>query len=654
MPAALCLLALWLRLRGLGDLSLWVDEAFTWQNSHAPLAELLGARLNVHPPLYFLMERYWIRLVGESEYALRLSNALLGVLVVPAVWRVARSLAGRAAALAAGLGMAVAPAALSYGREARMYGTLMALAALLLLAAERLAARPTGRRWLGYGLLALATGLTHYTGMAAVGAALVRTVPCCRDRVARWLGVHAAVLALLAAWGWHFWQNRDAWAGLVWLPWAAPVSIDGQVVDWLTTIGGLPVGPIGLAAALEPARRLSLALAASVVAFALVGLVLLWVRHGWRLGAALALLSVAPLVAIVALEPVRPMWHVRFTLVGMPMVVVLAAVGGARLGGSVPRWRRASARPQARQGSTASPSWAATPGASPRPFPSEKWGLAMATALAIAAVAPELYGSWKAPPEQRDDWRAVARAVRPLARPGDVGLGSLDALAGYYLGSFVTVRQRPPAIGRPAEATVAELSRAVGPATVVWLLPTGDPLLDPNSLVNTALERYAAAREELEAGGLRITRLLLRPHDAIQLQPALRQVDERFGGALHLVGYAAERAPLGDGLVVRLSLDLRVERKLAKDYKLFAHLLDANGQTVAQRDVPLLDPARRPTSQMDPGPLRVEVAIEGPPEKVQAGRLVGVGFYDERSGERLTAEPTVPENRLPLPVVDAS
>src|SRR5581483_11371784 len=254
VPAALCLLALWLRLRGLGDLSLWVDEAFTWQNSHAPLAELLRARLNVHPPLYFLMERYWIRLVGESEYALRLSNALLGVLVVPAVWRVARSFAGRAAALAAGLGMAVAPAALSYGREARMYGTLMALAALLLLAAERI---------------------------AAVGAALVRTVPCCRDRVARWLGAHAAVLALLAAWGWHFWQNRDAWAGLVWLPWAAPVSIDGQVVDWLTTIGGLPVGPIGLAAALEPARRLSLALAASVVAFALVGLVLLWVRHGW-------------------------------------------------------------------------------------------------------------------------------------------------------------------------------------------------------------------------------------------------------------------------------------------------------------------------------------------------------------------------------------
>jgi len=56
---------------------------------------------------------------------------------------------------------------------------------------------------------------------------------------------------------------------------------------------------------------------------------------------------------------------------------------------------------------------------------------------------------------------------------------------------------------------------------------------------------------------------------------------------------------------------------------------------------------------MDLGPLRVEVAIEGPREKVQAGRLVGVGFYDEKSGERLTAEPTVPENRLPLPVADA-
>src|SRR5919204_2637261 len=171
----LCLVGLWVRLSGLGDAALWVDESFTWWDYRHPVEQILGARLNVHPPAYGLLMHFWMPLAGESEYALRLPGALLSALAVPAVWRLGRRLGGRSTGLLAALLVAVAPVGLGFAREARMYGLLTAEAALALLVADRVALRPSRRGWVGLFLAIVAGLLTHYTAVAAWAAAGLRT-----------------------------------------------------------------------------------------------------------------------------------------------------------------------------------------------------------------------------------------------------------------------------------------------------------------------------------------------------------------------------------------------------------------------------------------------------------------------------------------------
>jgi hypothetical protein len=637
----LCLVALWLRLDHLGDLPLWVDEAFTWENAGRSTADLVGARVDVHPPLYFLLIRYAIRLIGQSEYALRFPGALLSVLAVPALWYVGRRLGGGWVGLVAAAAMAVAPTALSYAREARMYGLLMAEAALVLAAAEWVARRPSARRWLVYGLAAFAAGMTHYTALAAIAAGALWTLGR-RRALPSWLAVHAVLTLLFAAWGVHFWANRDIWWVRTWHPWAARFAVDQQVVDWATAMAGRPLGPRGLADLLDPTRRLDQSLVVATGLAALVGLVALAGRRRWLPALALAGLAFGPIGAIVLLEPIRPMWHVRLTLVALPGVLALAACAAGLVGEKVAAAGRGKFVPiggsvyvQSDLGARA---------------------LRAGAALALGAlvIGPQLYGWARGPAEVREDWRAVARQVRERAQPGEVALGGLESMAGYYLTPILPVRQRPIALGRPPEVVVDELNARVGPARAVWLVPAGDPLLDRDDLVGTVLARYATGRQDWEVGGLRVARIELRPRERIAL-PSARPIAATYGGALQLTGYSAERAPPGADPVVHLSLDGRLDRPLGRDYKLFAHLLDRDGKTVAQHDVVVVDPSWRPTSQMPPGTrLRIEVEVVGPADRVRAGQAIGIGFYDERSGERLPLEPAAPEHRLVLPVSDGA
>src|SRR5262245_7571048 len=138
--SALCALALAVRLWGLGEPALWLDEAFSWGDARQPFGLIVGARVDVHPPLYYGLLHLWMPLAGEGEYALRLPSALLAVLATPAAWVLGRRLGpggAFAGGLAAGL-VALSPVAVGYAREARMYALALALGLVALAAGERL------------------------------------------------------------------------------------------------------------------------------------------------------------------------------------------------------------------------------------------------------------------------------------------------------------------------------------------------------------------------------------------------------------------------------------------------------------------------------------------------------------------------------------
>jgi mannosyltransferase len=602
----LCVVALALRLWGLGDKPLWTDEAFSWFDYRHGLGEIVGARLNVHPPLFGVVMWAWIPLAGESEYALRLPSALLSVLAVPAVWRLGARLGGLPTALVAAASMTIAPIGLSYGREARMYGLVMSQAAVALLAADRFSIGRAAGGWTAVAAASAAAVLTHYTAVAAWAAAALRTLLGSSGQPRRWLGAQAAVAAVGLAWSAVLWSSRDAWANLIWLPWTGRTRLRDMALDWLSAMAGLPTGPNGPGDTSAPQiggiALFALALALGAAAA---------LRDRARpLGLPLLLLALGPPLALALLEYQRPGWHVRFVLVGMPAALLLAAYGATRLRGRL---------------------WPAS-------------GL-----LVLGLVAGQLWGFWlewrKPVPES---WRAVAAAVRADAVPGKVALGGVGSLASYYLQPILPTRQRPVALGRAPEEVAADLDRAVAGASVVWMAPHSDALMDPGDLVGTLLNRYAVKREERDLGGLPVARLELRPGARVALGPPLRPAEATFGEAVRLLGYASERA----GSSIALSLEMRVDGRLPTDYKVFAHLLDAQGRTIGQRDVVLLDAARRTTGQMEPGTrLRLELAIDGATEVLAAGRAVGVGLYEAAgAGARLALAPPAPEHRLVLPI----
>lgn len=73
-----------LRVWNLTSRSIWFDEAFSWTlcSEFGPLEIIRRTGEDVHPPFYYLVLWGWIRVVGDSLWAMRLLSVLFGTLTV--------------------------------------------------------------------------------------------------------------------------------------------------------------------------------------------------------------------------------------------------------------------------------------------------------------------------------------------------------------------------------------------------------------------------------------------------------------------------------------------------------------------------------------------------------------------------------------------
>lgn len=114
-----------------------------------------------HPPLYFLMARFWMQIFGSSLTASRILPALLSFLNLPLMYSLGLELFGsRTVALFAMVLLALSPFDILFAQTARQYGLLTTTVIgsnFLLLKAWRL---PTWQNW---GLYTLANTVGWYT-----------------------------------------------------------------------------------------------------------------------------------------------------------------------------------------------------------------------------------------------------------------------------------------------------------------------------------------------------------------------------------------------------------------------------------------------------------------------------------------------------------
>ncbi|MBV9543481.1 MAG: glycosyltransferase family 39 protein, partial [Chloroflexi bacterium] len=133
--AAVTLLAAGLRWFRIDAQSLWYDEGISAHQLTRSFGEILGATaLDTHPPLYYWTLKAWGETVGASELGLRSLSAVCGVAAVVLTWLLGRRLFGPFVATVAAILLAVAPLAVYYSQEVRMYAQVTALGLLAVFA----------------------------------------------------------------------------------------------------------------------------------------------------------------------------------------------------------------------------------------------------------------------------------------------------------------------------------------------------------------------------------------------------------------------------------------------------------------------------------------------------------------------------------------
>ena len=141
-------LGTFLRFYHIGVKSLWIDEAFSFRSAQLPLSQIWGAQALVepNPPLYYTLLKLWILFFGESEAALRSLSALIGILTIPLIYVLGRSLGNQQLGLIAALLLAISPINIQYSQEARGYTLLTLAVTLVILGLVGLLSDPEGSK----------------------------------------------------------------------------------------------------------------------------------------------------------------------------------------------------------------------------------------------------------------------------------------------------------------------------------------------------------------------------------------------------------------------------------------------------------------------------------------------------------------------------
>lgn len=314
---------------------LWLDEALSVNIARLPVNEIFDAlRHDGHPPLYYLTLHGWMNVFGESDATVRSLSGLFALGALALAYVAGRRRLGPTGGLSVVLVTAVAPFAVRYGTEARMYAMVSFLVLAAFLVAEDLARFGGRARWLGLAGLTGATLLTHYWALY-LGAAAVAVLAWRwwrsgeRDVAIRVGSSLAAGAVLFVPWLPAFLYQ----AGHTGTPWGAASRPTTAVVDLLVGLGGEAVAEaylfgllVGLLALLgltvAAASRVELSIDFRSVAgvrleMALVGLTLVF-------GLAAGLLTASTFVS-------------RYAAVITPFLFIAAGIGLSRLSAPSPR-----------------------------------------------------------------------------------------------------------------------------------------------------------------------------------------------------------------------------------------------------------------------------------------------------------------------------
>jgi len=592
-----------LRLYRLDFQDIWWDEARNIDVARRPLSAIaIAPELDIHPPLYFYLLHVWMRLAGESPFAVRFLSAAFGLLTLPLLYQLGRGVGGRLTGMLAASVGALAPFALGEAQEARMYTMAFAwlcLAAWSLWRALELkragaqgsqgAGEPGGNEatrqwgneamrqrgneaflaglqtgWAGFVVFSALSLLTHYStafvvvAFAALVALRWATVPRAQRPVLFWrAAASGAVIVLLflpqAAIAWRQiagYRNPNLtvpswWEYLArcWQAYNLGLNIAPEKArSWLWGIGLLFV--VGLALALQPAGKRQEArdkkgTSSPRCLIASCILPLLWL--------------LLPLGLYYWMLLSRATFDPRYISFVAPAYWLLLSTALAAF------WRQARfhliahkiAHKRLCYGLAALVTfWRRARFLGP-----------LTTAFVLAALSVGVHSDLTAPAYFSEDASGLAAWLEETATPDDLILVDQRYPFGFYYerwnNDFDGLPPAEPADLAPAQYLFVDLNTlderlttlAVGKQRVFWVQWYKSDT-DPRGAVDFLLRKFGAFLGERGFRGYLVRWYGIAPDTVFELAPPLQPLSFAFGGQVELVGWAGGGRGPGDSSTV--------------------------------------------------------------------------------------------------------
>ncbi len=654
-----------LRVNRLAAQSLWNDEGTSVALGRLSLSAIAeGAAHDIHPPVYYLLLHYWMDLGGDSEFAVRFLSVLAGVLLIAVTFRVAREFFDEEVAVIAASLSALSAFQLYYSQETRMYILVSLWSALSVWAMVRMLLRASKNTipWVAYVLTTGAALYTHYFAFTLIlfeNMAFVVWLGL-TSRARRYRGKVGGLpyatspetaqdIRLTDA----PWRSRQHSLNLpyhlgLWI--AAQVVVILAFLPWLAFAGNQLTSWPAISESLSPLDLVSRVLGAFVfkvdtplgtetwivaayLIFFLAGLLPsldLFESSLWGL-VVVTLWALVPLAAMYAVSLQRPAYDPKFLLLATPGFFILVARGLSILSPGLFLRERARRYSQERSGLVRS---------------LMAWQFLLTFGIVAAGALLATRGLYYDPRLQRADYRSIARYIDAMATSDDAVLidapGQIDVFRYYYRG-VANVQTLP--IGRPLqlEATHAALDDLVGGHRNLFAVFWATEQADPENVVERYLSTHTFKASDEWHGDVRLAQYALpSAFEGGGAEASLQQ----FGDEIELVQFnigARVKSRSGPdqtrsvqpGSILPIDLVWQALKTPASNYKVFIHLLDAEGKIVSQRDTEPVS-SFRPTAAW-----KVGEKIEDPvgllvPSGTPVGKYsIELGLYRAEDGTRL-------------------
>lgn len=596
------LLAAFLRFHNLDAQSFWNDEGNSARLSERSVRLIIeGTASDIHPPLYYLLLRGWRALVGASEFGLRSLSAFAGLVVVAGTVALGKAsfyyykgTKGQrdkrfryTAVLLAALITAVSPPLIYYSQEARMYALLAleaTLSTMFLLwwwqsnnhksfdkfrTSPKIINRKSVLLAGGYVVFATAGLYTQYAFPAVIVAQnvmllvlMIKDLRLKRNGQRPIFNFQSLIF---------FWASMMLAVFLLYLPWL-PI--------FLGNIGGGPAErPFLPDFLLDVFRWLAFGFTVEAEAvkgpltavFILIGLGIVLDR-GWRTAVCLAALLI-PILAAYYVGAFEPQLFKILLIVISPFAIILVLVVFASA--PLPEMPSKKSAPSAKSAEDY--------------FFFGKWrmqylGLLLFLGLLVGlGIVQSLANMYTNPDYARADYRSMAARIAAEDHPNAgiiLNAANQWEVFTYYHDEGAPVYPLPRA-GMGREQVQAELAAIAAEHNRLYVIYWGDGQQDPERVVESWLDEHAYTATSDWSQDVRFVVYAVPAEPATEMEVP---VALNFGDHISLQGYTLANTELAPSDILQLTLFWQTNRKLEQRYKVFLHLLDENGELVAQRD----------------------------------------------------------------------